>query len=320
MKIGVCGCGRWGTFIAWYLDRLGNQVTLYGREDQASFTKLRDQRTNGVVTLTESMQMSSDLVGLLQENERIVISVGAQNLRGFLQEMAPGALRHKTVILCMKGIEERTGKRLTQVMEEFIDLNETELAIWVGPGHVQDFLNGIPNCMVIDSQSEHTIKRLIEAFSSDLIRFYYGGDLIGNEIGAATKNVIGIAAGMLDGLGKTALKGALMSRGTREVSNLIKAAGGHEMSAYGLCHLGDYQATVFSHYSHNRMFGEKFVTGQDYGKLAEGVATTKAVMRMCKEYGVEMPICEGVYRVLYEQADPNQVLSGLFMRSSKREF
>ena len=111
-----------------------------------------------------------------------------------------------------------------------------------------------------ESQTDKALKeRLVHAFSSRLIRFYYGDDLLGNEIGAASKNVIGIAAGMLDGKGKTALKGALMSRGTREIARLIKAMGGNEITAYGLGHLGDYQATVFSEFSHNRKFGELFV-------------------------------------------------------------
>ena len=104
----------------------------------------------------------------------------------------------------------------------------------------------------------------MESFGSDLIRFYYGQDLIGNEIGAAAKNVVGIAAGMLDGLGLSTLKGALMARGTREIARLIDALGGNELSAYGLCHLGDYEATLFSPYSHNRMFGEQYVKNAPY--------------------------------------------------------
>ena len=132
--------------------------------------------------------------------------------------------------------------------------------------------------MVIDSDSDEYKNRLIGEFSSDLIRFYYGKDLIGNEIGAAAKNVIGIAAGMLDGKGLSSLKGALMSRGTREVARLITALGGNELSAYGLCHLGDYEATLFSQFSHNRMYGERFVKGEQYDSLAEGYYTVKAIL------------------------------------------
>jgi glycerol-3-phosphate dehydrogenase (NAD(P)+) len=202
-------------------------------------------------------------------------------------------------------------------VSEFTDV---DTAIWVGPGHVQDFTAGIPNCMVIDSTSQPVKERLVKAFSSSLIRFYYGTDLIGNEIGAASKNVIGIAAGMLDGKGLTALKGALMSRGTREIARLIKAMGGNEITAYGLSHLGDYQATVFSPYSHNRTFGELFVQGKEYGELAEGVATTSALLKLAEEYHVELPICTAVDRMVNRGEDADTILSDLFLRSIKQEF
>ena len=128
------------------------------------------------------------------------------------------------------------------------------------------------------------------------------------------------AAGILDGMGLTNLKGALMARGTREVARLIVAMGGIEHSAYGLCHLGDYQATVFSQFSHNRAFGEAFARGEKFGKLAEGYYTVEALMELSKKYGVDMPICRAVHKVLYDGASPRDELTALFMRSLKKEF
>ena len=174
--------------------------------------------------------------------------------------------------------------------------------------------------MVIDSEDEETKKKLVDSFSSDLIRFYYGSDIIGNEVGAAAKNVIGIAAGMLDGYELGALKGALMSRGTHEVARLISAMGGNAFTAYGLCHLGDYEATVFSRFSHNRAFGESWVKKEKYEALAEGYYTVKAMVKLCEKYNVEMPITEAVYKILYENADPKESLGKLFSRSIKQEF
>lgn len=124
----------------------------------------------------------------------------------------------------MKGLEIGTGCRLSEIARAGVDASN-RVAVWLGPGHVQEFYRGIPNCMVIDSDDVETKQRLVQAFSSDLIRFYYGTDLIGNEVGAAAKNVVGIAAGMLDGKGLSSLKGALMSRGTREVARLIPRDG-----------------------------------------------------------------------------------------------
>lgn len=318
MKISVIGCGRWGSFLAWYLKRLDHEVFLYGREGSEKFTQLRETRTNGLIVLEDSVCLTASLEEAVSFAETLVISIGAQSLRGLMKQLSQMDLSEKTIVLCMKGIEADTGRRLTQIVEEYAP--QVPTAIWVGPGHVQNFTRGIPNCMVIDSKSMRTKEYLVNAFAGDLIRFYYGTDLLGNEVGAAAKNVIGIAAGMLDGLNKTALKGALMSRGTREIARLIRAMGGNELTAYGLAHLGDYEATVFSEFSHNRRFGEVFVTGGQYGELAEGVATTTALLRIGQEYQVELPICQAVNSVINEGKEPNRVLSDLFLRSIKKEF
>lgn len=319
MKVTVCGCGRWGSFLAWYAaEKCGHEVTLYGRASSSHFQKIMQTHTNGLVAFPETVHFSSDLHASIASAQAVVISIGAQNLRGFLQELSPEECSGKTWVLCMKGIEASTGLRLTQVVRGF--LPNVDLAVWVGPGHVQDFLQGIPNCMVVDSDSDIVKQRVVKIFESPLIRFYYGNDLVGNEVGAAAKNVIGIAAGMLDGMNQTALKGALMSRGTREIGRLIQAMGGREITAYGLAHLGDYEATVFSKYSHNRQFGEDFVRSVHYEKLAEGVPTVTALLRLGNQYGVELPICSAVDSVINGGQLPEKAVAGLFLRPIKREF
>ena len=318
MKATVIGCGRWGSFIAWYLHEIGHEVTLYGREGSAHLRAFRETRTNGLVTLDGDVRLTSDMDEALS-SALVCISIGSQGLSALMQEIAARGVAGKAFVLCMKGIEVATHRRLSQIAEEAVG-EHNDVAVWLGPGHVQEFVAGVPNCMVIDSNSEPVKKRLVEQLSGGLIRFYYGADLIGNEIGAASKNVIGIAAGMLDGMGVSSLKGALMSRGTREIARLIDAVGGKGMSAYGLCHLGDYEATVFSPYSHNRRFGEAFVKGETYSELAEGYYTVRALVDMAAERGVELPICRAVYAVLYEGADTREQMNRLFMRSLKHEF
>ena len=219
----------------------------------------------------------------------------------------------------MKGIEAETGKRLSEIMTES-GISPDKIAVWVGPGHIQAFTKGQPNCMVIDSVNKELVRFLADSFRSDLIRFYYGDDLIGSELGAAAKNVMGIAAGMLDGVGLTTLKGPLMSRGAREVARLISAMGGNEFSAYGLCHLGDYETTLFSEFSNNRKFGEDFVKGVRFSKLAEGVSTAKAMKTLGEKYGVDLPITNAVYAILYENKDYRKALLDLFRRDPKKEF
>lgn len=318
MNITVIGCGRWGSLIAWYLDRVGHRVTLYGRPGSWHMQRFLSTRQNDLLTLPESIRLSTDLQSV-REAETIVISIGSQGLQGLMDQLRPLALRDKTLVLCMKGLEQGTGRRLSQIAEENLDPSNA-VAVWLGPGHVQEFYRGIPNCMVIDSRDDAVKRRLVENFSSDLIRFYYGSDLIGNEVGAAAKNVVGIAAGFLDGKGLSSLKGALMSRGCREVARLIQAMGGSQLSAYGLCHLGDYEATVFSPYSHNRQFGESFVRGQEYTALAEGYYTVEAMLLLGQRYQVELPICQAVHRVLYAGAEPLTELRGLLERGLTREF
>ncbi|MBQ8141327.1 MAG: NAD(P)H-dependent glycerol-3-phosphate dehydrogenase [Clostridia bacterium] len=317
MKITVVGCGRWGSLITWYLNRQGHSMTLYGQDFSPQMQRFMAERRNDLLELDERVELSTSYDSI-RSAEVVVVSIPAQAFRGFLEEIKPLGIKNKTFVLCMKGIEIGTGKRLSEVASENLDPSN-KVAVWLGPGHVQEFYAGIPNCMVIDSEDTELKEHLVNEFSSELIRFYYGTDIIGNEIGAAAKNVVGIAAGILDGLGLSSLKGALMSRGTHEIARLIVAMGGNELSAYGLCHLGDYEATVFSKYSHNRTFGEKLVKGEKYDSLAEGYYTVKAMMELSEKYKVELPICEAVYKILYCSCDARQTLDGLFRRSLKYE-
>ncbi len=320
MKISVLGCGRWGSCIAWYLDKIGHEVLSCGLSDAPEFIQLKNTRKNDYLSFPESIEVSDDLEYAVERAEVIVISISSQYLRSYFNDISKYNLDGKTIVLCMKGVEATTGKRLSEVVSEFVDEDKTPIAVWVGPGHPQDYVRGIPNCMVIDSKNQQVKEKLVNEFTSELIRFYLGTDLIGSEIGAAAKNVIGIAAGILDGLNYTSLKGALMARGTREIGRLIEALGGKEMSAYGLCHLGDYEATLFSPWSHNRKYGESFAKCVKFEKLAEGVMTSKALYKLGEEYNVDLPIVNGIYRVLFEDADINDELNKLFIRTVKKEF
>ncbi len=319
MKIAVLGCGRWGTFHAWYANHIGHQVMLWGRPGSKHLQELEARHANEYLTLPDTVQLTDDLEQALRYADTLIISISSQQLRAFGQQLKElGGLEHKKFVLCMKGLEIGTGKRLTTVLGEAIGTDQ-QIAVWVGPGHVQDFIRGIPNCMVIAAKELKVTKELVDAFSSPLIRFYYGEDLIGTEIGAAAKNVIGLAAGMLDGFGYGSLKGALMARGTRELSRLIEKMGGDKMTVYGLSHLGDYEATLFSPHSNNRRFGEDLITGKPFTKLAEGVYTVEALMDLSRDFHVELPICATIYEIVHNHQDPKEQLTQLFLRSTKSE-
>ncbi len=320
MKISLLGCGRWGSFIAWYLDRTGHDVTVWGREKDGLVDTLFATRSNQYVTFPDTIELTHDLTYAVNRAEVVIISISSQNVRDLMGNVSKvDGYEQKKYCLCMKGIEDTTGKRLSEVLCE-CGVPSDHIAVWVGPGHIQEFTRGVPNVMVIDSANKELSAYFIEHFKSDLIKYYQGDDLIGTEIGAAAKNVLGLAAGMLDGLGYGVLKGALMARGTREISKLMSACGGNAFSAYGLCHLGDFEATLFSPFSHNRMFGEKFVKGEHFDKLAEGVATAKALLTLADKVGVELPITSAVNEIINHNTDPHDMLKLLFSRTNIREF
>ncbi len=328
MKISVLGCGRWGSFIAWYQATvLKNQVVLYGEDGRQSYERLKKDGRNDYVALDKSITLTSDLAYAMENGDCIIISISSQSLRSFMQKVIKYGADGKTFVLCMKGLEEATGKRLSEVLRES-GIPSNRIAVWVGPGHIQSFVSGVPSCMIIDSENEELKRRLAEKFSSNLIRFYYGDDLIGTEVGAAAKNVLGIAAGILDGSGYAMLKGPLMARGAFEVARLIKAMGGNSMSAYGLAHLGDYETTLFSSFSHNRAYGEMLAKGKKFDKLAEGVMTSKAMAHLGESLGIDLPITNAVYEACFETEgfgkggaqDCMNVILRLFEREIKPQF
>lgn len=318
MKVSVLGCGRWGSFHAWYADHIGHDVTLWGRPGSKHLEELKASHANEYLTLPDSVELSDNLAYATTRADVVIISIGSQQLRSFAKQLHELPIADKTFVLCMKGLEIGSGKRLSVVMREELG-SEPDIAVWVGPGHVQDFLKGIPNCMILASDSDAVTHRLVPLFHSPLIRFYYGTDLLGTEIGAAAKNVVGLAAGMLDGVHYGSLKGALMARGTKELSRLIAAMGGDAMTVYGLSHLGDYEATLFSPHSNNRRYGENLMLGKPSTKLAEGVYTSEALMALSEQYHVELPISRSVYEIVCCHKEPKEELERLFLRSVKEE-
>lgn len=317
MNISVLGCGRWGTFIAYYLADSHN-VTLWGRQGSKKLETLKTERKNEYLTLKANIKLTNSLDEAMQ-NDIIIISILTQSLRDLLKDLKKYDLTNKKICFCMKGIESSTGETLTQIAIEN-GVPKNNLALWVGPGHVQNFINGVPNCMIITAYNVELSKHLVNIFSSNLIRFYIGKDVIGAEIGSAFKNVLGIAAGILDGLNLSCLKGALMARGTYEVSKLVEACGGNKMTPYGLSHLGDFEATLFSQFSNNRMYGENFIKGIKNEKSAEGVGNILGILKLAKDHNLEMPTTEALYNILYLNMPAKTELDKIFNRELKFEF
>jgi glycerol-3-phosphate dehydrogenase (NAD(P)+) len=325
-NVTVLGCGRWGSFHAWYQSKiLKNNALMWGRAQDECFHNVQKSRKNNFVDLPDDIAIITDLQAALDHAEYIIVSISAQAVRDLAQNIAACNPKNKTFILCMKGICQRTGERLSQIIQSHVD-ETNKICVWVGPGHVQDFTSGQPNVMVIAATDITVASNVATAFSSDLIKLYINNDLVGAEIGAAAKNVMGIAAGMLDGAHAQSLKGALMTRGTHEVSRLIKAMGGDIMTAYGLSHLGDFDATLYSQESNNRTYGEEFYRAWEEKRepksrgLAEGISSSEAFMVLAGKYNVEMPICKMVYQILYQGLSPRQAFREWFNRALAHEF
>ena len=316
IRVAVIGCGRWGSFLAWYAAGLGHTVTLYGRTGSFGYERLCMSRKNEYVELPSSVTLTDDIKKAVNGADVVLVSVPSQSFRDVIGDLKSRCkLDGKYIVTCMKGIEIQTGKRLSEIALEAFD--DWQIAVWAGPGHVQEFTVGNPNCMIIDSYEPDTTVRIVEYFKSPLIRFYYGNDIIGTEIGAAAKNVMGIVAGVLDGMKLSALKGALMARGSREVSRLIESLGGNPLSAYGLCHLGAYETTLFSEHSHNRQWGENYVLGKPFKSLAEGVHTARAISLLADSLDVDMPITTAVNTMIIDKVPPRTAMEQLFERSLK---
>jgi len=316
-KVSVIGCGRWGGFLGWYAATYKKSDVLFlGVPGDPAYESLIKTGFNGYCQMPENVSYTTDMADVLK-NDFIIVSIGCQGFRGLCKQMAAYDLKGKKFLLAMKGLEAETSKRMTQIFSEEISEQDVQVAVLGGPGHPQDYLKGIPSCVVVSSSTEEAKLSIAEYLNSDLIRAYYGSDLIGNEIAAALKNVIGLAAGILDGMGWSSLKGALMARAPIEVGRLIEYFGGQAKTAYGLAHLGDYEATLFSPHSHNRAYGEALAKGEKFEKLAEGVPTLKAVYALRNE--LEIPLCSALYHVIYENADPKAEIQQLFHRPIRAE-
>jgi glycerol-3-phosphate dehydrogenase (NAD(P)+) len=317
--LSVLGCGRWGSFILWYGSRCGMRVTGWEPPDSEPFRSLAERRSTEILDLPEDVALTTDLGEAVGGAGLLAVAVPAQRFRGVAARLSGFDLSGTDLVLCMKGLEAGTGMRLSEIAsEEGVDA--ASVSAWVGPGHPQQLVRGVPSCMLVASADPSAAERVASVLGSDLVRFYRSRDLPGCETGAAAKNVIGIAGGILDGLGMTGLKGALMARAPQEIARLVSVMGGDWRSVYGLSHLGDYEATLFSEYSRNRAYGQALARGGRSEGLAEGVETSRAMERLGTGLGVELPITSAVRMILDGELSPESAIEVLFGRPEREEF
>ncbi|HET7569947.1 MAG TPA: NAD(P)H-dependent glycerol-3-phosphate dehydrogenase [Gammaproteobacteria bacterium] len=327
--IAVLGAGAWGTALACQLARNGRDVRLWGR-DAAQIDKLRATGRNTRylpdIKLPPNVCPQASLKDAVAGSGDILVAVPSGAFRETLAALVD-TVRPFRLAWATKGLELDSGKLLHQVAAEVLG-GETIMAVLSGPSFAREVGAGLPTAVTVASTDQAFADALVDAFHGERFRVYTATDVIGVEIGGAAKNVIAIAAGIADGLAFGAnARAGLITRGLAEIMRLGAALGARPETLMGLAGLGDLVLTCTGDLSRNRRLGLALAAGKsreaavaEIGQAVEGIGAAKAVHRLAAERGIEMPITEQVYRVLYEELAPREAVETLFNRAPKSEF
>jgi glycerol-3-phosphate dehydrogenase (NAD(P)+) len=327
-QIGVIGAGAWGTTLAVLLADAQRPVSLRAHTTEAS-ERLAHARTNerylpGIV-FPPNVRVVTDDAFLAEPHRFYVLAVPSAHMRATLEAVGPTLHPEAPLLSVVKGIEEGTHLRMTQVIGDV--LPGRRVAALSGPNLAREIAGGKPAGSVIASEDADLAADLAAVLSSDRFRVYTNPDVIGVELCGALKNVMALAAGMVDGLGfGDSAKAGIITRGLAEMTRLGVAAGAHPLTFAGLAGVGDLIATCMSPLSRNRHAGELIASGVPWpeaGKrlsgVAEGVATVSGALDLAAAHSVEMPIAEQVRSVVFEQRPPLEAVAALMARSPKDE-
>lgn len=329
MNIAVIGSGSWGTALALKGVAAGHNVTMYCRtEEKANY--LREYRRNPYlpeVELPSELSFSHSYEQTLDRAEVVLLVTPSSYVRSTLQDIRAYMTEDMVVVGCSKGLEKETEKRLSLVIDEEIGTLVQATAILSGPNHAEEVGRNLPAATVVASTSEEAIHRVQQALGSSSFRVYGNTDVVGVELGGATKNVIALAAGIAHGmqLGDNLLA-ALLTRGLHEMTKFGVAMGAQAETYAGLSGMGDLIATCMSPHSRNRRAGQKLADGETMEEIieksqmvVEGFFAVRIVYDLAKAKGVDMPITNALYEVLYHQVPPAEVLLRLMNRDVKQE-
>ena len=327
-KISVLGSGSWGLALALLLHNNGHEVLLWSARPENA-RKLREKRENPDrlpgVRLPDEIDVLMDMERALKDVDVTVLAVASPYIRSTAHKMAPFVCKDQKIVNVAKGIEEKTLKTLSEVIEE--EIPQGNVAVLSGPSHAEEVGRGLPTTCVISAHSQETAEYLQSIFMSPVFRVYTTPDILGVELGGALKNVIALAAGTADGLGYgDNTKAALITRGITEIGRLGKKMGAQMETFYGLSGIGDLIVTCASKHSRNRKAG--YLIGQGYTMeeamkevqmVVEGVYSARAARELAEKYEVEMPIITEVNRVLFEGKSAAEAVMDLMLRDKKVE-
>lgn len=327
-KISVLGSGSWGLALALLLHNNGHEVLLWSARPENA-RKLREKRENPDrlpgVRLPDEIDVLTDMERAVKDVDVTVLAVASPYIRSTAHKMAPFVCKDQKIVNVAKGIEEKTLKTLSEVIEE--EIPQGNVAVLSGPSHAEEVGRGLPTTCVISAHSQETAEYLQSIFMSPVFRVYTTPDILGVELGGALKNVIALAAGTADGLGYgDNTKAALITRGITEIGRLGKKMGAQMETFYGLSGIGDLIVTCASKHSRNRKAG--YLIGQGYTMeeamkevqmVVEGVYSARAARELAEKYEVEMPIITEVNRVLFEGKSAAEAVMDLMLRDKKVE-
>lgn len=331
MKISVIGAGGWGTTLSILLHENGNEVSLWEFKKEYADTLLA-KRENSLllpgIKIPESVFITHNLQECIKGRDMIVLAVPSQFLRSVIEQFKFDDIKNTVLISVAKGIEKNTLLRMSQVIKSvFPNLGDDKIAALSGPSHAEEVSRKVPTTLVAASLSEETAKTIQKVFMNSYLRVYHSTDITGVELGGSVKNVIAIAAGIIDGakFGDNT-KAAVMTRGIAEISRLGVALGSKAETFAGLSGMGDLIVTCMSRHSRNRFVGEKIGEGkklkevlESMNMVAEGVESSRSVKELAVKAGVETPIVDQVYKVLFEDKDPIAATYELMTRDMKSE-
>lgn len=327
-KIAVLGTGSWGTALSIILANKGHIVNLWGRNHD-HVESLKCTRNNAKylpgAKLSENVNMYTDIIKCIKECSVIVLAVSSQGIRETMERIKEHVNKKQIFVNVAKGIENNTLLRISEIINSYFPDNH--YVALSGPSHAEEVCKGIPTTIVSASKSRYAAEFIQDVFITSSLRVYTNPDVIGVELGGALKNVIALGAGISDGLGYgDNAKAALMTRGMREIARLGEAMGGNISTFAGLTGIGDLIVTCTSMHSRNRRCGIALGKGQtldeavsSIGMVVEGVYTTKAACGLSREYNIEMPITNEIYKILYEGRSAKEAVSNLMLRSKTHE-
>lgn len=330
-KVAVVGATAWGTTVGIMLAARSDVFLLARTEDEAA--KLASQRENAAhlpgIHFPERLKVTASPAEALSEAELVVLGVPAQTMRDNLRCVRDCLAGSILLLNLSKGIEIETTRRMSEVMAEELGAGVNDrIAVLSGPNFAKEVNQGLPTATVIASKSPEVAARIQRVISSPNFRAYVSDDVVGVELGGALKNIMALAVGMSDGLGYgDNSRAALITRGLAEITRLGVAAGARPLTFAGLAGMGDLVATCTSQLSRNRFVGQELAKGRKLDEIlssmmgiAEGVDTTVAALRLAHQLGVEMPIAEQIYRVLFEECEVRQAVPALMGRELKHEW